>query len=101
MLAALSCEEADHTPCSFMLFANLHRQCASEQEFVERQLEMGLDAVVHVGHLNHTMHLTGALHPDAEYSEWTEEQDGVKYFCRRIDTPAGPLTGRVRHEVHA
>ena len=51
---------------------------------------------VHVGHLNHTMHLTGTLHPDAKYSEWTEQTDGVKYFCRRIDTPKGPLTSRIR-----
>ncbi len=96
MLAAISGEPSDYTPCSFMLFSSLHGRCASDREYVERQLEMGLDAVAHVGHLNHTMHLTGTLHPDAQYSQWVEEQDGVKHFCRRIDTPAGPLTGRVR-----
>lgn len=96
MLAALSHEEADYTPCSFMLFFNLYARCASEREYVEKQLEMGLDAVAHVGHLNHSMHLTGALHPDVTYNEWVEEKDGIKYFCRRLDTPKGPLTGRVR-----
>ena len=42
------------------------------------------------------MHLTGTLHPDAKYSEWIEVKDGVKYFCRRIDTPKGLLTSRVK-----
>jgi hypothetical protein len=63
---------------------------------------MGLDAHVHVGQLNYTMHLTGTLHPDARYSEWTEVKDSadagrpVKYFCRRIETPKGPLTSRIK-----
>ncbi|HEX9089875.1 MAG TPA: uroporphyrinogen decarboxylase family protein, partial [Anaerolineales bacterium] len=30
------------------------------------------------------------------YSEWIEVDNGVKYFCRRIDTPKGPLTSRVK-----
>jgi hypothetical protein len=65
-------------------------------EYIDREVELGLDPHVHVGHLNHTMHLTGTLHPEAKYSEWTEETGEVKYFCRRIDTPKGPLTSRIR-----
>jgi hypothetical protein len=42
------------------------------------------------------MHLTGTLHPEAKYSEWTEVIDSVKYFCRKIDTPKGSLTSRVK-----
>jgi hypothetical protein len=57
---------------------------------------MGLDAFAHVGHLNHKLHLYGSLHPDVSWSEWTEAKDGATYFCRRIDTPAGPLTSRLR-----
>jgi len=90
MLAALSHEQVDYVPCSFMIFANMRARSATNLDFVEKQLALGLDAYVHAGHLNH------ALHTDARYREWTEEDDGVTYFCRRIDTPKGPLTGRVR-----
>jgi len=90
MLAAMEYRETDYIPCCFMLFFNVYSKCGSEREFVEKQLEMGLDAYVHVGHLRHSMH------PDARYNEWIEKEEGTKYFCRRIDTPAGPLTSRVR-----
>ncbi|MFQ6132850.1 MAG: uroporphyrinogen decarboxylase family protein [Armatimonadota bacterium] len=46
MLAALSCEEPDHVPACFMIFAALREQCDDEWQFVDRQLAMGLDAVV-------------------------------------------------------
>jgi hypothetical protein len=96
MLAALSGGIPDHSPCSFMLFYNLYDHCSTDWQFVERQLEMGLDAFVHVGHLTPDLHLYGGLHPDARWKEWVEERGGVRHFCRRIDTPAGPLTSRLR-----
>jgi hypothetical protein len=96
MLSVLEGNQADHIPCSFMLFYNLYDDCKSELEYITREIELGLEPHVHAGHLGHTMHLTGTLHPEAQYSEWTEVQDGIKYFCRRIDTPKGPLTGRVK-----
>jgi len=92
LLAALSGDAVDYTPCSFMIFFNLSRHCGTEPEFVERQLDLGLDAFVRVGSLEHW------LHPDARLTEWVEEQDGRKTFCRRIDTPKGPLTQRVRQD---
>ncbi len=96
MLAALAGEKPDYTPCSFMLYLSLLRQCRTDAEYVEREVALGLDAFVHVGQLNATLHRYGGLHPDATWREWTEQRDGVVYFCRRIDTPAGPLTSRVR-----
>jgi hypothetical protein len=96
MLSVLEGNKADHVPCSFMLFFNLYNDCTSELEYITREIELGLEPHVHVGHLNHTMHLTGTLHPEAKYSEWTEVKDGVKYFFRKIDTPKGPLTSRVK-----
>jgi hypothetical protein len=96
MHAALACAPLDYIPCSFMLFFNLYEKCATEEEYIERQCAMGLDAFVHVGHLNRRMHTAHVLHPEAVYNEWVEEINGVKFFCRRIDTPKGPLTGRVR-----
>ena len=90
MLAAMELREADYVPCSFMFFFNMFYRSSSEKDFVEKQLGMGLDAYTHVGYLHHSMH------PDVKYSKWVEERDGVKYFCRKIDTPKGPMTGRVR-----
>lgn len=96
MLAAISGGKPDHVPCSFMLYLGLLRQCRTDAEYVERQVAMGLDAFVHVGHLNAELHRYGGLHPDASWREWTEQREGITYFCRRIDTPAGPLTSRIR-----
>ena len=96
MLAALEGREADHTPCSFMLFFNLYERCRSDKEFVERQVEMGLDAFAHVGQLNHTLHRYGGVAPGVTWREWVEESGGERLLCRRLETPAGPLTSRVR-----
>ena len=96
MIGAIEHKEIDYTPCSFMLFYNLYEQCQTDEEYVIKQLELGLDAYVHVGHLNHTMHLHGALHPDVKCSEWAEEAEGIKYLHRRLDTPGGVLTSRIR-----
>ncbi|MBN2553916.1 MAG: hypothetical protein JXB06_14150, partial [Spirochaetales bacterium] len=51
---------------------------------------------VHVGQLNHTLHLYGGLDPRVQVEEWVEQEEGGKIFCRRLETPAGPLTGRIR-----
>ncbi len=90
MLAALEYKETDYVPCSFMIFFNMFDRSKSEAEFVEKQLELGLDAYAHVGHLKHS------FHPDVKYSEWVEEEKSEKFFCRKIDTPKGPLTQRIR-----
>jgi hypothetical protein len=96
MLAAIAGEQPAYTPCSFMLYTGLSRQCRTDAEFVERQAAMGLDPFVHVGHLNAELHRYGGLHPEASWREWTEQREGTTYFCRRVDTPAGPLTSRIR-----
>jgi hypothetical protein len=96
MTAALSCEQVDYTPCAFMIFFNLYAKCRSEKEFVEEQLKLGMDPLVHVGRLCHDMHHYGTLHPDVKVREWTEQSGGAAYFCRQLDTPAGPLSARVK-----
>ena len=88
LLAAIAGELPDYAPCSFMLFFSLYERCASDAEFVEKQLELGLDPFVHVGQLNHTLHGYGGLAPGVSWREWVEEREGEKLFCRRIDTPA-------------
>jgi hypothetical protein len=96
MLTALEGGRPDHLPCSFMLFYNLYEHCSTDAEFVERQLAMGLDAFVHVGQLNHTLQEHGSLDPRVKVSEWVERGAAGTVFCRRLETPAGPLTGRIR-----
>jgi hypothetical protein len=89
MLAAMSCGPVDHVPCSFMIFFNLRDRCATPTEYVERQLAMDLDACAHAGYLR------PSPHPDARQTVWTESEGSETVFCRRIDTPRGPLTQRV------
>ena len=96
MLTSLDGGVPDHTPCSFMLFYILYERCKTDAEFVDRQIDLGLDAFVHVGHLNHNLHQYGGLDPRVQVEEWVEQDDGGKIFCRKLDTPAGPLTGRIR-----
>jgi hypothetical protein len=92
MLAAITGEPVDYTPCSFMIFFNMYCRTGSVAEFIERQVAIGLDAYVHAGHLE------SSLHPEAKCSEWIEKHEGWSVFCRRIDTPKGPLTARYRQE---
>ena len=92
MLAALECTDVDYVPCSFMLFGNMYSRSSTETEYVQKQLALGLDAYAHVGHLEHS------LHPEAECRQWVEQEGDARCFCRRIDTPKGPLTGRVRQK---
>lgn len=46
MMAAIACEPVDYVPCSFMIFAALRARCESDEQFVRRQVEMGVDAFV-------------------------------------------------------
>ncbi len=89
MLVSLQGGEPDHIPCSFMLFHNLWNTCHSKRAYIEKQVALGLDAYVPVGHLEHS------LHPDALSHEWIEQHGKEVVFCRRIDTSAGPLTSRI------
>jgi hypothetical protein len=89
MLGAIESREIDYVPCSFMLFWNVSQSCESQEESVEKQLQLGLDPYLTTGPKR-------CLHPDVEYREWTETREGHKLFCRSFDTPRGPLTGAVR-----
>ena len=89
MLCAIECKTPDYVPCSFMLYFNLFYTTNSQEEYIQKQVDMGLDAAVSVGKLTHS------LHPEARYNQWIELHDGNKYFHRRIDTPKGPLTQRL------
>jgi hypothetical protein len=90
MLAAIGCEPVDYIPCSFMIFFNLRQTCQSEEEFVERQLALGLDAFANVGYLKPSY--------DESVAEriTTTTEAGETVFHRTLETPRGLLRQRVR-----
>ncbi len=89
MLGAINHSDLDYVPCEFMMFFNLTNKFKGQNKAIEEELKMGLDAVVNVGALEHS------FHPDTKYSEWIEKKNGNKYFCRKLETPEGPLTQKV------
>ena len=106
MLAALNCETPDHPPCSFMIFGALHQNSVSYLEFLENQLDLGLDTFVELPPRpplvrNDTYNLHGlpvSYHPDVwEEESITKPVGGAAPLMRKIyHTPAGDLTAEVR-----
>jgi hypothetical protein len=100
LLAALSCQSPDRVPCSFMLFNGLKAECHDYLEFIQRQLDMGLDAYVQIpprqpvvvnDHYN--LHGLPVSYPlNVSIREWKE--NGV--LCKTYHTPAGTLRAEVR-----
>ena len=91
MLAALECREADYVPCCFGSFNILQQQCADQAEFLDRQLETGLDAIARISILE--------PHFDARVRtrEWREDLPGQPspILHKAYHTPAGTLETRV------
>ena len=48
MLAALSGQKPDYVPCSFMLFKGLWNKSATYLDFIQKQLDLGLDPFVQI-----------------------------------------------------
>ena len=91
MLAALECRQPDHVPCCFSAFQSLRERCADQAEFLDRQLEMGLDAAVVISSvpLRHD--------PQVKIREWSENLPGESYpiLHKEYETPAGTLSTAV------
>lgn len=103
MLKALDCREPDHVPLSFMIYTALRKQCNDDFEFVDRQLEMGLDATVRLelsssDDIPNHRDLPGLpirYDPDVEVDEWVEEGPGQgqpNILHKEYHTPAGVLS---------
>ena len=92
VLQALAFQPTDYIPCCFSAFSALRQRCASQREFVERQLAMGLDVVVDFGELPVTHH------PSVRNRQWREDVPGSPYpvLHTQYTTPAGIL-GRTVH----
>lgn len=104
MLAALENRDVDYLPCSFMIFAALRSRCDSDEEFVRRQVEMGLDPVIPTATWASTR---GQEHrdlpgipmrypPEVEVRQWREERDDAPDILHKeYVTPDGTLTTEV------
>ena len=91
MLTALRCKVPDRIPCCFMIFSALRERCRDQMEFVERQIEMGLDARVELPEL------PIRFHPDVQIRTWREDVPGYPYplLHKEYITPAGRLKAEV------
>ncbi len=87
ILAALECREVDYVPCCFSAFQSLRQQCTDQADFLDRQLEMGLDVAVTVP----TMPIRHD--PRVRIREWREDLPDELYpiLHKEYETPAGTL----------
>ena len=46
MLAVLNGQQSDYVPCAFMIFGALKSRCKDYAQFIDRQLDLGLDAFI-------------------------------------------------------
>ena len=56
ILDTLECRKSDYTPYFFMLFNSLFEKCRNREEFIKGEINMGMDAIVNVGKLTHSIH---------------------------------------------
>jgi hypothetical protein len=105
MLTAIDCRQPDYTPCAFMLFMALRDQCPSYAEYIERQVEMGLDTCVDLPPPSTEINDHGDLYglpvsydPRVTIKEWMEDQPGERdpIMVKEYHTPAGVLRTEVR-----
>jgi len=106
MLAALNCKEPNLSPCSFMLYKGLQLESKDYLDFIEQQIELGLDPYVMIPPrqprvMNDYYNLHGIpvnYHPDVKIREWKEERDGEHFpiLVKEYHTPAGTLRAEAR-----
>ena len=104
MMAAIACEPVDHVPCSFMIFAALRGRCDSDEQFVHRQVEMGLDAFVATASWASARNpehrdLPGIdvrYAPEVDVRQWREERaEEPDVLHKEYATPDGTLAAEV------
>jgi len=106
MLAALNCQQPDRVPCSFMLYNALRDRCQSFEEFIERQIDLGLDTVLQIPprppvYANDHYNLHGlpvSYDPRVTIEEWIEQRIGAPWpiLVKEYHTPGGVLRSEVR-----
>jgi hypothetical protein len=101
LLAAIRREEPDYVPLSFMIFNSLRETCRDGYEFVDKQLALGLDAVVPFPMdaipsplENHELRgLPVSVSASVKIRDWKETDPKEHYplLHREYQTPAGNL----------
>lgn len=99
MLLAIDCKEPDYVPMCFMIFSALKEKCSDQYEFIERELQLGLDAVVE---LPIERPETADEHVDLHglpirygnevlIREWKQDVDPEPLLFKEYVTPSGVL----------
>jgi len=106
MLAALNNEQINYAPCSFMLYKGLLENSDNYIEFLQRQINLGLDAYAMIPPrspkvVNDSYNLHGmpvSYDPAVEVKEWIERRDNEIFpiMVKEYNTPAGKLKAEVR-----
>lgn len=104
IIKAINCEDIGdfkEIPLTFMNFAALRNTCNNEIEFIEKQLELGLDTVAYIGErpffeINDYPALYGLpidYHLKVKVREWVEKDPIEQYpiIHKEYLTPEGPL----------
>jgi len=92
LLAAIEYRPVDYVPCSFWGWSALQAQCADLAEYIDKQLEMGLDPVVR------TCEMDVRMHPQVTLHEWLAPAPaGGSYpvLHKEYRTPVGTLAASV------
>jgi uroporphyrinogen-III decarboxylase len=100
MMTAIECRKTDYVPMCFMIFSALRSKCKDQYEFIDKQLEMGLDAVVDLVSPSDTQSEHSDLHglpvrfdPQVSIKEWREDKDSEQFplLNKEYITPSGTL----------
>jgi len=101
MMAAIECREPDYVPLCFMIFSALKNRCKGQHEFIEKQLELGLDVMVDLlaeppdAQEEHSdLHgLSLRFDPRVQVREWREDRAGAEHplLYKEYVTPSGTL----------
>lgn len=101
MIAAIECQEPDYVPLCFMIFSALRSRCKDKYEFVDKQLELGLDAVVDLpitppstqSEHSDLYGLPVRFDPRVEIKEWRENRASGRFplLHKEYKTPSGVL----------
>lgn len=106
ILAAFDHREPDHVPLSFMLFNGLKSISKDYVDFIQRQIDMGLDVFVELPPrppvvVNDYYNLHGipvSYHPSVVVNEWIERfpDEHHPIMIKEYQTPAGTLRTEVQ-----
>ncbi len=99
MMTAIECGEPDYVPICFMIFSALRSKCKDQYEFIDKQLEMGLDAVMDLVSPPDTQSEHSDLHglpvrfdPQVSIREWKEDNVENPLLHKEYITPSGTLS---------